>query len=349
MEDDWDLQAVVRSCSAATSSSSTTPPSPPPLQPPPQQPTTTIRTTYATSNLDSFSTTFQPQQTQGNNLICFQDLIEQREDKDIEVQELHDLCKPFFFQTSKSQHVSQQNVPVSPLSVLGCFQDPSSQQQQRPQPQQNHHHQQLLIQRHIDESRQQTQSLYVSRKRDSSNNTHNPRSKKRKNQVKKVCQIPAEGLSSDMWSWRKYGQKPIKGSPYPRGYYKCSTSKGCLARKQVERDRSNPNMLIVTYTGEHSHPMPTHRNSLAGSTRHKPATNSDDPNKPNTPSLDEEVEKMESSKDDIEEEDDDDNEFDILNMPLDEDFFVGLDVDFPNNFPAISRPKVDDVHKIEMN
>lgn len=38
----------------------------------------------------------------------------------------------------------------------------------------------------------------------------------RKNQMKRVCQVPAEGLSSDMWSWRKYGQKPIKGSPYPR-------------------------------------------------------------------------------------------------------------------------------------
>ncbi|KAE8716271.1 putative WRKY transcription factor 27 [Hibiscus syriacus] len=99
--------------------------------------------------------------------------------------------------------------------------------------------------------------------------SYNSRSKRRKNQLKRVCQVPAEGLSSDVWAWRKYGQKPIKGSPYPRGYYKCSSSKGCLARKQVERHRSDPNLFIVTYTGEHSHPAPTHRNSLAGSTRQK--------------------------------------------------------------------------------
>ncbi|KAF3333198.1 WRKY transcription factor 22-like protein [Carex littledalei] len=97
-----------------------------------------------------------------------------------------------------------------------------------------------------------------------------PRSKRRKNQQKKVvCHVPADGGSSDMWAWRKYGQKPIKGSPYPRGYYRCSSSKGCLARKQVERSRTDPGSLIITYTAEHNHPVPTHRNSLAGSTRQK--------------------------------------------------------------------------------
>ncbi|RZR75770.1 hypothetical protein BHM03_00000256 [Ensete ventricosum] len=54
-----------------------------------------------------------------------------------------------------------------------------------------------------------------------------------------------------------------------RGYYKCSSSKACLARKQVERSRTDPGIYIITYTGEHNHPMPTHRSALAGSTRHK--------------------------------------------------------------------------------
>nr|QCV57283.1 WRKY transcription factor [Fagopyrum tataricum] len=61
---------------------------------------------------------------------------------------------------------------------------------------------------------------------------------------------------SDSWAWRKYGQKPIKGSPYPRGYYRCSSSKGCPARKQVERSRVDPTTLIITYASEHNHPAP---------------------------------------------------------------------------------------------
>nr|AHC54615.1 WRKY10 [Chrysanthemum x morifolium] len=65
---------------------------------------------------------------------------------------------------------------------------------------------------------------------------------------------------SDSWAWRKYGQKPIKGSPYPRGYYRCSSSKGCPARKQVERSRADPTMVIVTYSCDHNHTSPASRN-----------------------------------------------------------------------------------------
>ncbi|GMH07300.1 hypothetical protein Nepgr_009140 [Nepenthes gracilis] len=68
---------------------------------------------------------------------------------------------------------------------------------------------------------------------------------------------------SDSWSWRKYGQKPIKGSPYPRGYYRCSSSKGCPARKQVERSHTDPSKLIISYASEHNHPFPTSRHHHA--------------------------------------------------------------------------------------
>lgn len=95
-----------------------------------------------------------------------------------------------------------------------------------------------------------------------------PCSKRRKMVQKKVVCVPVgpadgrqknDGPPSDMWAWRKYGQKPIKGSPYPRGYYRCSSSKGCCARKQVERSCTDPSMLIVTYTSDHNHPWPSNR------------------------------------------------------------------------------------------
>ncbi|KAG5048504.1 hypothetical protein GLYMA_04G076200v4 [Glycine max] len=86
--------------------------------------------------------------------------------------------------------------------------------------------------------------------------------KRRKNRVKKTVRVPAisskvADIPPDEYSWRKYGQKPIKGSPYPRGYYKCSTVRGCPARKHVERASDDPTMLIVTYEGEHRHSIQT--------------------------------------------------------------------------------------------
>ncbi|XP_028751388.1 probable WRKY transcription factor 17 [Neltuma alba] len=85
-------------------------------------------------------------------------------------------------------------------------------------------------------------------------------SKRRKSRVKKTIRVPAisskiADIPPDEYSWRKYGQKPIKGSPYPRGYYKCSTVRGCPARKHVERAQDDPKMLIVTYEGEHRHAL----------------------------------------------------------------------------------------------
>nr|GMC89472.1 WRKY transcription factor 22-like [Ipomoea batatas] len=232
------------------------------------------------------------------------------------------------------------NTPISPLSVLGGLPDLSPSHQ--------------ILKPHISPAatiihpkKQPFPVNISSATTPTTPHTQSPRSKRRKNQLKRVCQVPAEALSSDVWSWRKYGQKPIKGSPYPRGYYRCSTSKGCLARKQVERNRSDPSMFIVTYTAEHNHPMPTHRNSLAGSTRQKPAaahqpeTSGDTMKSGASPPA---PEKQESSRDEREDMfEDEDDEFGVANMAIDslgpdDDFFEGLEDlggdCFPDSLPG---------------
>ncbi|KAL6042443.1 WRKY Transcription Factor [Balamuthia mandrillaris] len=61
----------------------------------------------------------------------------------------------------------------------------------------------------------------------------------------------------DGFRWRKYGRKSVKGSQFPRSYYKC-THPGCQVKKQVEAvlDKSGKTVYHTTYKGEHSHDMP---------------------------------------------------------------------------------------------
>ncbi|XP_047056696.1 probable WRKY transcription factor 62 [Lolium rigidum] len=63
--------------------------------------------------------------------------------------------------------------------------------------------------------------------------------------------------------WRKYGQKNIKDSAFPRLYYRCSyrEDKQCLASKLVQQENNDdPPLFRVTYTYEHTcnaAPVPT--------------------------------------------------------------------------------------------
>ncbi|KAK4778833.1 hypothetical protein SAY86_006361 [Trapa natans] len=59
----------------------------------------------------------------------------------------------------------------------------------------------------------------------------------------------------DGYRWRKYGQKAVKGSPFPRSYYRC-TSASCNVKKRVERSHADPAVVVTTYEGQHSHPSP---------------------------------------------------------------------------------------------
>ncbi|XP_006662206.1 probable WRKY transcription factor 27 [Oryza brachyantha] len=71
----------------------------------------------------------------------------------------------------------------------------------------------------------------------------------------------------DGYRWRKYGQKAVKNSSYPRSYYRC-TAPWCGVKKRVERSQQDASMVITTYEGQHTHPSPVsyhvHRHHAAG-------------------------------------------------------------------------------------
>ncbi|KAK3165806.1 hypothetical protein QOZ80_1AG0038040 [Eleusine coracana subsp. coracana] len=60
----------------------------------------------------------------------------------------------------------------------------------------------------------------------------------------------------DGYQWRKYGQKKITNTRFPRCYYKCSyqRDRGCPATKQVQRrsHRDDPPQYVVIYVNEHT-------------------------------------------------------------------------------------------------
>ncbi|KAK1387475.1 WRKY transcription factor [Heracleum sosnowskyi] len=67
----------------------------------------------------------------------------------------------------------------------------------------------------------------------------------------------------DGYRWRKYGQKAVKNSPFPRSYYRC-TSPSCGVLKRVERSSTDPSIVVTTYESNHNHLCPVAHPGLYG-------------------------------------------------------------------------------------
>ncbi|KAJ7963471.1 WRKY transcription factor [Quillaja saponaria] len=69
-----------------------------------------------------------------------------------------------------------------------------------------------------------------------------------------ICAGGGGALSEDGYNWRKYGQKQVKGSEYPRSYYKC-THPNCQVKKKIERSHEG-HVTEIIYKGSHNHSKP---------------------------------------------------------------------------------------------
>uniref|UniRef100_A0A2P2IU22 WRKY domain-containing protein n=1 Tax=Rhizophora mucronata TaxID=61149 RepID=A0A2P2IU22_RHIMU len=72
--------------------------------------------------------------------------------------------------------------------------------------------------------------------------------------VRLISGAGREGPFDDGYIWRKYGQKDILGTKFPRGYFRCTHrhSQGCLAVKHVQRTEEDPTIFHATYRGRHT-------------------------------------------------------------------------------------------------
>ncbi|KAI9092753.1 hypothetical protein K1719_027550 [Acacia pycnantha] len=86
------------------------------------------------------------------------------------------------------------------------------------------------------------------------NNTNKKEKKAREPRFAFLTKSEVDHLE-DGYRWRKYGQKAVKNSPYPRSYYRC-TSQKCNVKKRVERSFQDPSVVVTTYEGQHNHHCP---------------------------------------------------------------------------------------------
>ncbi|KAI7749174.1 hypothetical protein M8C21_028229 [Ambrosia artemisiifolia] len=130
------------------------------------------------------------------------------------------------------------------------------------------------------------QSMQPSRKQSDIANEAGPSSPDNYEVDSRTVRVPAPRMGNtevppeDGYSWRKYGQKEILGSRYPRRYYRCTNQKlyNCPAKKQVQRLDNDPYTFDVTYKGDHTCTLSSTAPSMAPSpqaeamTTHSPPT-----------------------------------------------------------------------------
>ncbi|GJM88868.1 hypothetical protein PR202_ga05442 [Eleusine coracana subsp. coracana] len=66
--------------------------------------------------------------------------------------------------------------------------------------------------------------------------------------------VEKQQTMEDGFIWRKYGQKEICDSKYPRLYFRCTykDDRGCMAKRQVQQSEANHSVYLITYFGEHT-------------------------------------------------------------------------------------------------
>ncbi|XP_066368676.1 probable WRKY transcription factor 51 [Miscanthus floridulus] len=80
------------------------------------------------------------------------------------------------------------------------------------------------------------------------------RGKKRASRPRFAFQTRSDNdVLDDGYRWRKYGQKAVKNSAFPRSYYRC-THHTCDVKKQVQRLAKDTSIVVTTYEGVHNHP-----------------------------------------------------------------------------------------------
>ncbi|CAI9091890.1 OLC1v1026998C1 [Oldenlandia corymbosa var. corymbosa] len=66
--------------------------------------------------------------------------------------------------------------------------------------------------------------------------------------------VAVSPTAEDEYAWRKYGQKEILNTDFPRCYFRCThkTDQLCKATKQVQKISDDPPQYQITYFGRHT-------------------------------------------------------------------------------------------------